>query len=222
MNVMEVPRTIARAQYRLARIPLQLFEDRVLSRFDVEAPARLLYERSVGALDAVIGHALGDRQLSHDGVVLAQRSAARGRAARLDADADAMRRQADETLQEAREEVVQEREDARAAKRDAVAEAVSDADQRRRNATETAGRKADTAARRAADAAAQRRESVRKVQRGEFDRIDAAENAVTADASDKRAAAQTKREDAADKRTTADRVEGLAHAEKQGRRDAAR
>ena len=153
MNVMEVPRTIARAQYRLARIPLQLFEDRVLSRFDVEAPARLLYERSVGALDAVIGHALGDRQLSHDGVVLAQRSAARGRAARLDADADAMRRQADETLQEAREEVVQEREDARAAKRDAVAEAVSDADQRRRNATETAGRKADTAARRAADAA---------------------------------------------------------------------
>ncbi|CDQ46036.1 hypothetical protein [Mycolicibacterium neoaurum] len=60
------------------------------------------------------------------------------------------------------------------------------------------------------------------LQRGEFDRIDAAENAVTADASDKRAAAQTKREDAADKRTTADRVEGLAHAEKQGRRDAAR
>ena len=48
------------------------------------------------------------------------------------------------------------------------------------------------------------------------------EDAVTADASDKRAAAQTKREDAADKRTTADRVEGLAHAEKQGRRDAAR
>ncbi|MEH3132637.1 MAG: IF2 family translation initiation factor [Mycolicibacterium neoaurum] len=222
MNVMEVPRTIARAQYRWARIPLQLFEDRVVARFDAEAPARLFYERSVGVLDTLIGHALGDRKLSHDGAALAQRSAARGRAAQLDADADALRRQADEMLQEAREEVVQEREDARAAKRDAVAEAVSDADQRRRNATETAERNADAAARRAADAASQRRESVRQVQRGQIDRIDAAEDAVTADASDKRAAAQAKRADAADKRATADRVEDLAHAEKQGRRNAAR
>lgn len=221
MNLMEVPRTIARVQYRFARIPLQLFEDRVVSRFGAEAPARLFYERSVGALDAVIGHALGDRQLSHDGVVLAQRSAARGRAAQLDADAKAMRRRADETLQQEHDDIRQEREEARAAKRDAVAEAVSDAGQRRRNAAEIAERKADVAARRATDTASQLRESVRKVQRGEFDRIDAAESAVTAEAADKRVAAQTKREDAADKRATADRVEDLAHAEKQGRRNAA-
>ncbi|WP_141869192.1 hypothetical protein [Arthrobacter sp. SLBN-53] len=38
----------------------------------------------------------------------------------------------------------------------------------------------------------------------------------------RRAAAQTRRADAADKRTTADRVEDLANAEKQSRRNAAR
>ena len=89
MNVIEIPRTVLRAQYRLARLPLQLLEQRVLARLDDDAPARLLFERSLGALDAAAGNVLGDPGLRRNGVALAQRSADRGRAAQLEAQAAA-------------------------------------------------------------------------------------------------------------------------------------
>ena len=51
MKITEIPFAALRLQYRIARVPLRLFEQRVLARVDSEAPARLLYERSVGAVD---------------------------------------------------------------------------------------------------------------------------------------------------------------------------
>ncbi|WP_304108838.1 IF2 family translation initiation factor [Mycolicibacterium bacteremicum] len=219
MNLIEVPRTVLRLQYQIVRIPLQLLEDRVMSRLENEAPARLLYERSLGALDAAIGNALGDRRLAHSGVVLAERSAARGRAVQLEAEAQAEQRQADQRLRAARDEAVQEREDARSAKQEAVADAVQEADQRQRSAAADAEKQASAAKKRAADVAAQQRETVRTAERRELDKIKAAEQSVTDDAQAKRDAARSKRADAADKRATADRVEDLADAERQQRRN---
>ena len=64
MNVSQATIKVLRFQYHLARFPLQLIEDRVVARLGSEAPARLLYERSLGTLDATIGKALGDSELA--------------------------------------------------------------------------------------------------------------------------------------------------------------
>ena len=76
MRVTEIPFSVLRFQYQLVRIPLQLIEDRFVSRLATEAPARLIYERSLGVLDATVGNALGDPRLERRGGALAARSGA--------------------------------------------------------------------------------------------------------------------------------------------------
>ena len=70
MKVAEIPFVVLRFQYQIARLPLQLIEDQVAARLRSEGPARLLYERSFGALDATVGKLLGDPQLEKRGAAL--------------------------------------------------------------------------------------------------------------------------------------------------------
>jgi len=104
MRITQLPRSILRLQYRAARIPLQLIEERVVARMNPKAPARLVYERSLGVLDATIGSALGDPRLKRRGAALAERSDELARAARLDATADQDLKQADAKLEATRED----------------------------------------------------------------------------------------------------------------------
>ena len=48
MRITKVPFAVLRFQYQLVRFPLQLIEERVVSRMGTEAPARLFYERTLG------------------------------------------------------------------------------------------------------------------------------------------------------------------------------
>ena len=64
MKIAEIPFALLRFQYQIARIPLQLIEDQLATRLYAEAPARLFYERSLGALDA-LGE-FSDDELSRD------------------------------------------------------------------------------------------------------------------------------------------------------------
>jgi hypothetical protein len=89
-----------------ARIPIQLIEQRVIARMGPEAPARLVFERSLGVLDATVGNALGDSKLKLGGAALAARSDQLARAARLDATADRDLKQADAERKATREEAV--------------------------------------------------------------------------------------------------------------------
>ena len=98
MNVSQATFAVLRFQYQLARFPLQLIEDRVVARLGTEAPARLLYERSLGTLDATIGKALGDSELADAGAALIERSNALAHAVELDAKATARKQQADAEL----------------------------------------------------------------------------------------------------------------------------
>ena len=83
------------------------------ARLYSEAPARLFYERSLGAIDAAVGNLLGDPQLKKRGTALVERSDALGRAAKLDAKAAAKREQADAKLDATHDEVVTDIQDAR-------------------------------------------------------------------------------------------------------------
>ena len=103
MKITEIPFAALRLQYRIARMPLRLFEQRVLVRVDSEAPARLLYERSVGAVDSVVGNMLGDTEVEKQGAARVERSEALGEATRLDELATQTREQADEELRRKRE-----------------------------------------------------------------------------------------------------------------------
>ena len=98
MSITAIPKAVLRFQYQVARVPLQLIDDRFVARMNDEAPARLFYERSLGLLDTAVGTALGDRELQKRGATLVERSDALRRAAELDAAADENVKQADREL----------------------------------------------------------------------------------------------------------------------------
>ncbi|TLH66747.1 IF2 family translation initiation factor [Mycolicibacterium aubagnense] len=207
-----------RAQYRLARFPLQFIEERWMARLDAEAPARLIYERSFGTLDAAVGRALGDSALRRQGAVLARRSEVRGQAAVRSLAAAQRRRKAGAQLEDSLEEAADDRDEAIAAKQDAVADAHERAQQRKRQAAENADKRIVQAARTSRAEADRKREAAEATEQQRLQRINMAEvksaaaaEAALDDAQDKRAAAAAKREQA-------EQVEVLADVEKRNRR----
>jgi len=141
MKITEIPFATLRLQYRIARMPLRFFEERVLPRVDSEARARLLYEHSIGAVDVLIGNILGDSNVKKRGAALVERSEALGEAARLDEQATQTREQADDELRRKRESVAAAPGKARATAQRKVQEARSTAEDRKRQATQTAAKR---------------------------------------------------------------------------------
>jgi hypothetical protein len=73
MNTTDVPFAFLRFQYQIARIPLQLIEEQMAAWMGSEAPPRLFYARSLGALDATVGSLLGDPKLEKRGAAFHRR-----------------------------------------------------------------------------------------------------------------------------------------------------
>jgi hypothetical protein len=217
MRITQIPLSALRLQYRVARIPLQLFEERVVARMDAEAPARLVYERALGVLDATVGSALGDPRLRWRGAALAERSDQLARAARLDVAADQDLKQADAKLEATREDAVEDVQKAREGKEQAVQEARSSAEERKQAATETAAKRTADAERRGEEMAVRRKDSAEAVKRQEHQRVSAAEQKATATAQAKFKDVEKQRDEAESKRAVADRVEQLAEVEKEKR-----
>lgn len=218
MSIIEFPLQVLRAQYRLARFPLQFIEQRWIARLDAEAPARLIYERSFGMLDAAVGGALGDAALRKQGAVLARRSEVRGQAAVRSMAAAQRRRQAGAQLEDSLEDAADDRDEAIAAKQDAVADARERAQQRKRQAAEDADKRIAQAAKASRAEADRKREAAEAAERQRLQRINTAEvksaaaaKAALDDARDKRTAAEAKREQA-------EQIEVLADVEKRNRR----
>jgi len=217
MSIMTIPRTILRFQYQFVRLPLQLIEERVVSRMDAEAPARLAYERSLGVLDATVGNALGDARLKRTGASMAKRSDELARAARLEAAANEELQRADEELKSSRQDVVGEVRDARAAKEQAVEDAAAAAEKRKRAATEAAQKRAGATKKEADDIAARLKSSAEAAKRNDEQRINAAQKRVTDAADATLDDAKAKKDEAQAKRADADRLEQLADVEKEKR-----
>jgi hypothetical protein len=218
MKIYELPFAVLRFQYQLARFPLQLIEDRVVARLDAEAPARLFYERSIGALDATVGNVLGDATLEKRGAALVERGNALSRAAELDATAEQTQRRADANVKAARERASEEQKQAHAAKESEVEEARNAAEDRKRAAVETAQKRNAAVIKQADEVAAQRVESVETAKRREEAVIGATERSAAAAAASKLDDAQDKRGQAAKKRAQANKVEQLADTEKTKRK----
>jgi hypothetical protein len=217
MKITDAPLAVLRFQYRIARFPLHMIEERVVARMGSEAPARLFYERSLGLLDAAVGNVLGDSRLQKRGGALAERSDALRRAAQLDATATQARQQSSADLKAKSDKAIEEQQDARAAKKREVDEARSAAEERKRAAEEAAAKRTAAAKKQADDLAAQRTNSAKAAKRKEEARTRAKEQKATAAAKSKLDDAQARRTEADIKRAHADRVEELADIEKQKR-----
>lgn len=220
MKIADVPFTILRLQYRAARFPFQIIEEQLVTRLADESPARLIYERSLGALDVTVGNLLGAPDIAERGAALADRSEALLRAAELDAEADAQVREAGQNYRAGTEDAARQRQNAQAAKKQVVEEARQRADERKREADQNAGKRAAAVKERAEKTAAQRAAAVENAKHTEQSNISAAEKAVSKAAQAKLKDAQEKRTEAATTRSDADRVAELAEAEKEQRQQA--
>lgn len=210
MKITDVPFALLRKQYQLARLPLQLIEERVVGRLDSEAPARLMYERSVGKLDVVVGGALGAPDVARRGAALIERSEAMRRAAVLDEAADRAVGQATTDLEDARVAASVVREQAQADKLDEAAQARANAAHEKVAAINEAEERVENAKKRSDKAAAQRKEAAEAAKRDKQARADAAQRSATAVAEAKVEDAQDKRRAAAAKVANADRIEQVA------------
>ena len=216
MSVTDLPLAVLRFQYQMARVPFQVMEEQFVARMDPQAPARLFYERWLGALDAAAGMVLGDPELKQRGAALAERSDALGRVAQLDATATRQQQQAADELKSKRDQAKQGLSHARATKQRKVTAARNAAQDRKGTAAE-AGAKRTAAKQQADEVAAQRINAAEAATReGQATPRAGEENATKVAESDLNAAQPT-RSDAATQRAQADQVENLADAEKQKR-----
>ncbi|WP_445168147.1 IF2 family translation initiation factor [Mycolicibacterium sp. Dal123E01] len=220
MRISEVPLAILRLQYRVARIPLQIVEEQVVARLDSESSARLIYERSLGALDVTVGNLLGSPDIAQRGEALTNRSEALLLAAELDAQADAGVAEAGQNFKARREAASQQEQNAQATKEKTVQESRQQAEARKREAAQNAAERAAALGERADKTANQRTAAVENAKRTEHAHISAAEKTVTKAAQAKIEDAQDKRSEAASIRNDADRVSELAEVEKEKRQQA--
>jgi hypothetical protein len=79
MRITEITRAVLRLHYHLGLLPLRFVEERVLTGMDCESPARLLYERALGAAHGAVGQVLCDPKLKQRGDTLVERRTASGR-----------------------------------------------------------------------------------------------------------------------------------------------
>lgn len=218
MNIITIPITLLRVQYKIVRFPLQLIEDQLMSRMPIESPARLMYERTLGVLDGTVGRALGDHDAERRGDALTKRSDALAQAVELEEKAERTEAEADASLESRRKQVHDEHAAAREVKQRDVEQARRREGERRQAAERDAERRKQVAKKRADQLAAQRTRAVEAEHRAEQARLRQAEKRAAAPAKAQLKDAADKQDEAADKRARADRVEVLAEAEKNKRR----
>jgi len=210
MSVTDFPLSVLRFQYQMARVPFQVMEEQFVARMDPQAPARLFYERWLGALDAAAGMVLGDPELKQRGAALAERSDALGRVAQLDATATRQQERADDELKTKRDQAKQGLNHARATKQRKVTAARNAAQDRKGTAAE-AGAKRTAAKQQADEVAAQRINAAEAATReGQATSRAGEENTAKVAESDD---AQATRSAAATQRAQAEQAENLADAE---------
>ncbi|MDJ0395335.1 hypothetical protein QMK17_18565 [Rhodococcus sp. G-MC3] len=214
MNVLEIPLSILKFQYKLVRIPLGIFEAKVVDTLDPEAPARLAYERTVGSLDKKVGSILGDSETAQRGADQVKHADDLARAVKLEAQADAAEAAADAKLRTARETAENERVAAESAAQQAAQDARATADKRKAQAAEQADEKAAADKKKADDLAASRAASAREAEAKQKARIGKVEKAAAAPAESELADAAEHQEQAEDKKAEAERIEKLFLVEK--------
>ncbi|MDV6278745.1 IF2 family translation initiation factor, partial [Rhodococcus erythropolis] len=209
MNILTVPVTILRVQYKIVRFPLQLVEDHLMLRLSTESPARLMYERTLGVLDSAVGSALGDRDSEQRGDALVERSDALSRATKLEEEAARTEAEADAELHTKRKQIHDEQATANEAKQREIEQTHRRENERKQAAERDAEQREQAAKKQADQLAAQRTAAAEAKHRTEQTKLREAEKKAAAPAQAQLKHAADKQDEAAGKRAHADRVENL-------------
>ncbi len=210
-NVIKLP-------YELARLPLALVDDRLLNRLPETSAPRVALDRTIGSADKLAGTLLGNPVIAQRGAERIERSAKLVTAARLEKDADARREQARETVVEGREEAAEKREAAADRAVSGLREAASVEAQGKQQAAAQAAKKAATKKTAADKRAANRTETVEqrkaRVEAAAENKQKAARKKAKAELDD----ARETQESATEARADAERLSDLTEVKKQQRK----
>jgi hypothetical protein len=217
MKVTDLPRAVLRFQYRMARMPWRFVERRVIRNWNEEAPARLMYERSVGAVDVAVGKVLGDTDLEARGDADVKRSQNLSAASRLDDAADKWEQEADDQLRAKRDKAAAAPEQAHAKGMERAGRARDVAEKRKQEADATARQRTDAVKERIDEAAENKIDEVEERRQRQIQSTAATQKSATAVAKAKSDDAAKKRIDAVSKQAHAEKLAGLADAEKRTR-----
>lgn len=205
MFVATPPRQMLSWEYRLIRLPAQLVQTRVVTRYlEGDNPGRLGYERLLGAADGFAGRVLHNEKLIERGDALRRRVELLAAAEQMEQQAQAQRTESRQALREQQEEARTEREQAAELERQRISQASeeaaaakSQAQEQARKAAEQAARRAEAAKQRSVAAARSTAEARTSVIDKRVQRATAAPKAELRQAGDTKAAARAKRSDAA-------------------------
>jgi hypothetical protein len=110
MDVLSVPKTIARLEYSALRLPLALVESQVLARFlEQESGIRLGFEKALGSLDVTVGRWIGDDRRASRGAALSRKAEVLTSAVQLEQEAASRKEQAAGDLRQAKDKAQRRR-----------------------------------------------------------------------------------------------------------------
>lgn len=204
--------------YKLARTPLSLVDSTLSHRLPETSLPRTTLDLVIGSTDRLAGALLGDDELGRRGVERVERSDTLRKAGKLEHQADARRKQAEQTFAEARQEADLKRQ----AAEEHATESLDLADvveAREKREAKANAKKAAAAKKRAADEEAERRKSA--VEQREQTTKSAAETnkkAAQREAEARMDKARSAEKSAAASRADAERLENLVDAKKQERK----
>ena len=210
--------TVIALPYELARLPLALVDDNLLSRLPETSGPRVALDKTLGSADKLAGSLLGNQVIAQRGAERIERSQKLVTAARLEKEADARREMARKTADSGRQKAAQKR---KAAQDRAVASVTDAAAAEARGKQEAKAKAAQTAAAKkaAADKRAASRTSTVEQRKG---RVESAAESKQAAARRKAKAelddARETQKAATEARADAERLSDLTEVKKQKRK----
>ena len=220
MNLITVPRSIAKFQYATIRFPLNLVERNVFAHYLPEdAPVRLSFERALGSLDSVAGRILGDPSIGRRGEALSHRADFLEKATTLETKAEARRSEAEQKLRAEEEAAHRAKQEAERQRTEEVAAARRDEQQAKDEARQKAQARAKANKAQADREATQRVQAAENAKQAEHRRIAAQEKRTTVAPKQALADANKKQDAAQQQRDQADRLAKRAAAERKQRQN---
>lgn len=105
-----VARKVITAEYAMLRLPLTVLESQVVGRYlEEDSPLRLGFEKTLGTLDTTVGRLVGDADLTRRGAKLSHRADMLQKAVVLEDKAEARKKEADQTLKQAKADAERKR-----------------------------------------------------------------------------------------------------------------
>ncbi len=210
-------RNLISVPYELARVPLDIIENRLSDKLSGTSAPRVTLDRALGSADRLAGALLGNRDIAQRGADRIERSRKLLMATRLEEDAATRREQARETVTAGRQEAARKRQAARDRAVAGLDEAAVSETRGKQRASATARKTASVKKTATNKRAASRTATIEQRKNKTESAAESKRRAGQRRAKDDLGEARKTKHSAAQTRADADRLEDLAKAKKEQR-----